>query len=355
MLTIVRKRLEAFDPDKYVWVGRELVRRVQGAALLQQIGPRGYANAFAAAAPSWTPPYDRAWIVRRIVINNLSANDNWQVLVAGREIMRFRMLTTGNQRQLFIPTAGTAFNPPFFDWVRNALGIDPSIAVPVGMPIQVQSVGGATADVELEYREVTPDEAANWPINNYLKNVFFLPIIHYLAAAQSAAGAVQFDTQVAPPWIPAIHNGAAIPVNWKFELLALFHEGMGVNTFSGSANHQSTTQDVHYIKDSVQLFSRVGVSPAQTALHGPPDFGSAAAAGSANTVFGQRSAVFPPFQLANDKPDSTFDTPLVLLGGNTLQMLLDIQGDLTGSASYANDLHMWFARVTTPAGMDGQL
>ncbi|MEO7002002.1 MAG: peptidoglycan bridge formation glycyltransferase FemA/FemB family protein [Ktedonobacterales bacterium] len=119
--------------------------------LLQQIGPRGYLNALAAATLAYQPPFDRAGIVRTVLISNMSGADTWTITVAGRELMRFRMLTTDNQRLLLPAAAAGAQKPNFFDYCRRALGIDPSIPVPLGMTLTVASVGGATADIQIEF------------------------------------------------------------------------------------------------------------------------------------------------------------------------------------------------------------
>ncbi len=319
-----------------------------------EIGPRVYQDALAAAVLNYTAPNDRGAFIRRIVVQNPSANDNWQVIVGGRELLRFRILTTGNQRLLFIPTAGAtgtsqAYRPNFFDWCRNVLGLDPKIPVPLGMTLTVQSVGGATADIIVEGVEVDRGDADAIGINHYKGNVFVAPIYWNLAAGQAGnpIGNVQYDTQVSPPWIPALFNNANIPAGWLVELLALFDEGGGVNTFSGAANHQSTTVREQVFKNQTQLLTRTS--------HGPTNQGSASAAGSANTVVGQRSAVFPPFEQSSDNPDSVLDIPLRIGAGESMQLLREYAGDGTGTASYANFLKVAIARITVPSASSGSL
>lgn len=323
-------------------------------ALKTQIGPRVYQDALAAAVLNYSPPADRAALIRRIVIQNPSANDNWQVIVGGRELMRIRVLTTGNQRALFIPTAGStgssqAYRPNFFDWCRFVLGIDPSVPVPLGLTMTIQSVGGATADIIVEGKEVDRADADAIGLNHYQGNVFIIPIQWFLAAAFSGAagGVVQLDTQVAPPWVPALFSNTPLPASWKVELLALFLEGGGINTFSGAANHQSTTRTLQMFKNQTQLLTRTG--------HGAPNQGSASAAGSANTVIGQRSGMFPPFEQSGDNQDSVLETPIQVVQGETLQLLHELTGDGTGGASYANFLQMAVARVTVPQASAGSL
>lgn len=321
--------------------------------LRTEVGPRVYNQGLAVATLSTQPVFDRAAIVRRVDITNESATDDWQLIVGQREIMRVRHATVGMQRPLHVvhsavleTTIGVKQAFGFFGYVNEMLKLDASIPVPLGMTLVVQSVGGATADIDVEFREVDPGDATAWPTNHYQKNVFILPIQWRLNASQTTAAVVQLDTQTAPPYVPALFSNTPIPVGWKVELLALFLESAGVNTFSGAANHQSAIQDEHFFLDQRQIFTRIG--------HGIPNQGQASAAGSANTVIGQRSGFFPPIEQVQEYHSNILDTPIVLGGGETLQILHDIVGDLTGGASYANVLLMAIARVTVPGAAFGQ-
>lgn len=311
--------------------------------ILTDVGGYVYAQAEAAATLTITPLFDRAAIVRRINLANPSAADNWTVNVGGRELMRFRELTVGNQHLLRVSDASAAPKMDFWEFCRNALGIDPSVPVPNGQSLIFSSVGGATGDIDIEFEEVSVADGNVRGLNHYLGNVFLAPIYWLLNASQSLPAAVQFDTQVSPAWFPAIFSNVGLPVNWKVELLSLFLEGMGVNTFSGAANHQSSTRDVRALRDGVQMYTRASL--------GLPDRGSDSAAGSANTVFGQRSGIYRPFELQMPSDDPKPPLPLVLSGGDVLQLFLDLIGDLTGGASYANALQCAIARVTVPVGV----
>lgn len=314
--------------------------------LRTEVGPRVYNQGLAVATLSTQPVFDRAAIVRRVNISNESSPDDWQLIVGQREIMRHRHLLVGNQRMFRVADSDQRPKLDFWEYCVAALGLDPSIPIPLGMTLVVQSVGGATADIDVEFREVDPGDANAWPTNHYQKNVFILPVQWRLNAGQANAAVVQLDTQTAPPYIPALFSNTPIPVGWKVEILALFLEGMGVNTFSGAANHQSTTQELRAFLDQRQIFTRVGA--------GIPDQGAASAGGSANTVFGQRSGIFRPFELQLPTPDGVLDTPIVLGGGETLQLLVNLTGDLTGTASYANCLFSAICRVTVPGAAFGQ-
>ena len=321
--------------------------------LRTEVGPRVYNQGFSVATLSTQPVFDRAAIIRTIDISNESAADDWQVIVGQREIMRVRHAAVGNQRpfhpivnDILSATRGAKQAWNLWDYVHDVLGLDASIPVPLGMTLVVQSVGGATGDIAVEFKEVDPGDAIAFPTNHYQKNVFILPIQWRLNASQAAAAIVQLDTQTAPPYVPALFSNTPIPVGWKVELLALFAESAGVNTFSGAANHQSTLQDIHVFLDQRQIFTRIG--------HGIPNQGQASAAGSANTVFGQRSGMFPPIEQVMSDWRNVLDTPIVLGGGETLQLLYDLVGDLTGGASYANVLLMAIARVTVPGAAFGQ-
>lgn len=310
--------------------------------ILTDVGGYVYAQAEAAATLTITPLFDRAAFVRRINLSNPSAADNWTVNVGGRELMRFRELTVGNQNLLRVSDPSTAPKMDFWEYCRNVLGIDPSIPVPNGQSLIFSSVGGATGDIDIEFEEVSIPDANVRGLNHYLGNVFLAPIAWFLNAAQSAPAAVQFDTQVSPVWYPPIFSGVGLPVNWKIELLSLFLEGSGVNTFSGAANHQSSTRDVRVTRDGVAMFTRASL--------GLPNRGNDSAAGSANTVFGQRSGIYRPFALQMPSDDPKPPLPLTLNGGDVLQLFIDLIGDLTGAASYANALQAAIARITVPVG-----
>lgn len=335
------------DPDRYALFGRELVRRVSGAAVLQQVGPRVYVNGFGVATLSFTPANDRAAKLRRLFVNGVSAADNWTITVGGREIARFRHLTTDNSATFKGADTAKTGKANFMSFCRDNLGIDPSFPVPNGMTITVASVGGATADILMELVEVTVDEGSFVGLNHYMGTDFLIPITTFLNASQTAVGVVQDDTQVAPPWVPSIIAAAALPVNWSLDLLGLFCDGVSNNSFSGAANHVGRTQDLHVLKNGTQLFTRSG--------HGPSKTPVAAAAGSANIVTTPIDLQFPPFELVDDPSDNLFDPPITLRGGDVFQVLEDLQGDLTGGEIFARAMNVWLARVKVPQPVLGQL
>lgn len=347
-VVFARRSADHPDPDRWVLFGDRLTRRVGGGAVLQQVGPRVYTNGFGVATLSFTPLFDRAAKIRRIYINNVSAADNWTITVGGREIMRVRHLTTDNSAVLKGADTVKTGKANFFSFCRDNLGIDPSIPVPLGMTITVASVGGATADILIEAVEVTVDEGAMIGLNHYMGVDFLIPIATFLAASQAAVGAVQDDTQVAPPWVPAIFSSAPLPVNWAIDLIALFCDGVSNNSFSGAANHVGQTRNLVVVKNGTQLFTRVGNG-------GPSKVPVAAAAGSANIVTTPMDLQFPPFELVDDESDNTFDPPLTLRGGDAFQILENLQGDLTGGEIFARSLNVWIARVRVPQPVAGQL
>lgn len=312
--------------------------------LLPDIGGFGYDQALAVATRTFTPLFDRAAVARRINISNPSAADNWTISVGGRVLATFRELALGigNQHLLRVSDSDVRPKLDFWEYCRNTLGIDASIPIPNGQGITVASVGGATADINVEYLETDVPSQNVKGLQHYLGNVFLIPITWYLNASQSLPGAFQVDTQVSPAWVPPIFSAVGLPVNWKVEILSLFLEGMGVNTFSGAANHQSVTQDVRVFRDNVQMFTRQGL--------GIPNEGSASAAGSANTVFGQRSGIFRPFELQSFTDDGVLPAPIVLNGGDVMQLFIELTGDLTGGAAYANAMIVGICRVTVPVG-----
>lgn len=308
--------------------------------LKTDVGGAIFPFGLATASLSISPLNDRALVVKRINITNVSASDNWTVSVGQRVLMTFRILTTGTQQLLAISDGSAFSHMDWWEYCRDVLNQPADIPLPNGLTMVIASAGGATADISVEALEVDIASANVVGINHYAGTEFLIPVYHYLNASVSAIGAVQCDTQIAPAWVPPIFGNAALPVNWTVKLLCLWLEGAGVNTFSGAANHQSTTQDLRVFRNQVQMFTRQG--------NGIPNIGKASAAGSANTVLGQRSGIYPPFMLSLPDDDSILDAPITLTGGDSFQLLQEIIGDVTGGASYANAMIVWAARVSVP-------
>lgn len=308
------------------------------------VGGQVYQYTVGGASQTVTPLGDRAMLLKRINLSNPSAKDNWTLNIGGRDIAVFRHSTVGNQQLLQSAPPGSAPNTDFFTYCRNFLKTPVTFPIPLGLSAKLSSVGGATADVDMEMVEVDASDASALALNHFLGKHFLIPISWYLNASQSAAalGAVGMDTQVAPSWFPAIYAGAQIPAGWQITLLALFTEGVGVNTFSGAANHQSTTQTVRVSKNGTPLFSRTTT--------GIPNRGKASAAGSANTVFGQQSGVFPPIVLGSFDDENVLPVPIVLRQGDNMVVQTELQGDGTGGASYVDGLVTAICDVVLPSG-----
>lgn len=300
-----------------------------------EAGGRVYALGTAVATLSFTPLFDRAARVTNIKITNPSAADNWTVVCAGREIMRVRILTVGGQQPFGVQTqyAGSAPGNLFdssnlFYLARRRLNTEMSIPVRNGMTLTVASVGGATANVFIEAEEVDPGDLNAQMINHDQGNEFVVPIFLYVNAAVSAIGNAVIDTQVSPPWVPNIVNNAEFPPGWRMTVLQAFLEGGGVNTFSGAANHQSTTSYLALTKNGQAMFTR--------SVQGIPLIGEPSAAGSANTTIATSLTPLPSIQNTLDDTGYAFDPPLTFNPGDVPLWALNIAGDVTGGASYVN-------------------
>src|SRR5437867_1505196 len=95
-----------------------------------EAGPRLYLRGAAVATLTFTPLFDRAAIVTDIRITAPSANDTWTVTVGGREIMRFRILTVGNQQLPYRQFLTSLRARSFFDWCKKVLG------QPIDVPVR---------------------------------------------------------------------------------------------------------------------------------------------------------------------------------------------------------------------------
>ena len=301
-------------------------------------GPFLYQFGKGVATLTFSPIVDRGALVRRISITAPSATDTWVVTSKAKEIMRFRIRTTGNQNLLRGDDQATMPHDTFFDWARWLLNMDPSIAVPLGQSLVVSSVGGATANILVEFEEHDTSDLGSAMLNHPDGHEWLIPITTFKAAAIAAIGVTADDTQIAPGWLPPFLIGTVGNSAWRIQLLALFMEGVGVNTFSGAANHQSTTNTKQLTLNSRLLNSRSTL--------GIPNLGAASAAGSANTVFGQTMALQNPFERSGGGYENLFNQPIVIGNGDTFQVSEEIVGDVTGGADYSGAMGVFIARVS---------
>ena len=303
-----------------------------------ELGPFLYAYNTGVATLSFSPAADRGALVRRIAITQPSATDNWTVTVEGKQIFNFRVRSTGSQNAVREDDQVSIFHSNFFDFCRRFLGLDPSVPVPLGQTITIASVGGATASILIEYEEHDNSDLTPALLNHPVGTEWLIPVYTYLNATVNAVGIIADDTQVGPSWLPPFFIGTMLTSAWKIEILAAFFQGLGVNTFSGAANHQSATKAKHLFKNGVDLFGR-------TIPAGIPNVGLGSAAGSANTVFGQLLSIYSSFERTADLFDNVLPSPVQLVNGDTPSVREEITGDVTGGASYEPELGLWIARV----------
>lgn len=308
-----------------------------------ELGPFLYAYGVGVATLSMSPVADRSAIVKQIGITAPSATDNWVVSVEGKPIMVFRVRATGTQNIVRDDDQSTTFHSDFFNYCRRWLGQAADVPVPNGQTVTVASVGGATADIQIQFEERDNSDIGPGMLNHPTGTEWLIPVYTYLNAAVAAVGIISDDTQVSPSWLPPFMIGTMCTSAWKLNILAAFFQGLGVNTFSGAANHQSTTRAKHIVKNGVDLFGRS--TPA-----GIPNVGAASAAGSANTVFGQALSSFQSFERTPDLGDSLFNLPIVIQNGDTFNVREEITGDVTGGASYEPELGVWIVRVSQLQG-----
>lgn len=296
---------------------------------LKTIGPYGAAKALAAATLSFAPVADRAAIIHRILLTGVSASDTWVVQCDGQELARFLERTTGNQQLLGSKTVNYPKNFDIFRYLQALDQTEISYPVPQGTTWTITSVGGATANILIEYTEHLPAEINPSMPNHPHGNRKILPVYAYVAAAVTVAGDKVFDTEVKPNFIPTLFTDSKFPPGWRASVNALFLQGEGVNTFSGAANHQSVTDHLYVENGGQRLFNR-------TAADGIPCVGSASAAGSANIVRESDLNLIPPFQELSPWQVQQNDPDLLYIPGSTFIYRLNITGDVTGGADYSD-------------------
>lgn len=278
---------------------------------------------------TFTPQEPYAAKVWRIFATGVSANDNWVLTNNGREVARFRLQTVGNQNLLGNSDASTPKVFDFMSYMAEVLGRPFSYPVMQGGTLELKSVGGATADVLIQYEECAPAELNPNDINHPQSNHFIVPFYAYRNASVTASAEVDFDTEVKPSWMPSLFIETALVAGWDMTILALFAEGAGVNTFSGSADHQSVTDHLYLIRGGQRMFNR-------DTTEGLALLGVASAAGSANTVYGSRLSTLRAFQLQRPEQVDMFDTPLQVRTGEAWEWGLGFNsGSFTGGADYS--------------------
>lgn len=311
---------------------------------LNEVGPVVYDESLAVASRALSPLPDRALIVRDILIDNVSASDTWIVNTSGKELARFDIRTTGNQQPLSSAFTNYPKSNDIFE-VYNSTQQDNLIyPVPQGMTITVSSVGGATADITYSYQEVNNNEITPGMMNHPRGTRMVTPLVGFKSAAITVNGENVFDTQIGPNWFPNLFVDNSIPSNWVVRVLMMFLEGAGVNTFSGSANHKSTTKSLNVYRNGQQLFSR-------TDQGGIPLIGAASANGSANVVIGTELTPFPAFQQSDAFDWELLPLPLNFNEGTNYRFRLNVTGDVTGGADYSGARMMFLCDILTPGGV----
>lgn len=309
---------------------------------LLQIGPRGYSASSAVATKSFTPLFDRAAHVTDVRITAPSASDQWTFSVGGKELFRTLVFATGYQNVMGNTVTLGIDNRSWLPFISDMLGRMITVPVPQGQTLTVASVGGATADIAIEYKEVSPADIQPSMPNHYQGNESYHPVVQYINAAQAAAGIVPMDTQIASIWVPKMLAATPIPVNWRLDILAMYTQPLSINTYSGAANHVSGTQEIQGKWNGQVLFTRDET--------GIPDIAQAAAAGSANSVILPALSRYNPFQLMPIGNNQELDPAITLNGGDNFELDVVTAGDFTGNPSYALPLVLMIVHVVGSVG-----
>jgi hypothetical protein len=316
---------------------------------LTQIGPRGYEKSIAQTNLSYTPLSDRAAKVTSVRITKPSATDTWNVITASKTVAQLRVDTLGNQQVTGAPSASYAKNRDFYMWAEHVIGKPVMYPVPNGQTFQVQSVGGATADVMIEFEECSSGDIQTSMMNHPEGKKFRMPIWAYTNANILAAGETAFDTQISPAFVPPLFIGKQIQAGYEATVYGIWAEGGGRNTFSGAADHQSITDHLYAQINNQRLFTRVPYvdgGGTSISLDGAPAVGTASAAGSANSVFGDDLERYPAFQrfITDNEP---LISPGIHLGpGVTSTWGFGYTGSFTGGASYSSNYLLALCDVT---------
>lgn len=299
------------------------------AGRLYDIGPRGFKNATAAATVSFTPLSDREAYVTGIRITAPSAVDTWNVTVGGRTIVSFRVDTVGNQQLNGAVTNSVPKDWDIFQWHKHNYNCMLTYPVPWGQTLTCASAGGATADLAVEFMEVAKGTIQKNDGNHYEGNYFRLPIWAVPPSSTTTVGENTFSSQINAPFVPNVFTNVQVQAGYVVDILALWGEGAGRNTYSGSADHQSITNWIFAIINGQRYFTR-------DVPQGIPLVGTASATGSANTVYNSDSARYPAFQQMQNELEGMLDHPILIGPGTTSNWGIDTSGSQTGGADYSH-------------------
>jgi hypothetical protein len=312
-----------------------------------EIGGRGYVQGRATGSLSYTPLFDRAGRVTDIRMGLSDDPETIVVSVAGKEIMRVPQANVGGQNAFGNPSPVLAGGPlasalphSLFTMLRRRWGIDMSFPVPNGLTFDMRALSGADMDYMIEFQEVDSGDINASQLNHPQSNEVLIPIFGFRAADISSTAPAAFDTQIAPPWVPQLFTGAEFPPGFTATIIAMFTEGVGVNTGDGTPDVLSNTSYIKVTRNGQQMFTRNG--------NGIPNVGLDAAAGSANTVFGQQFAAFPPISQWGFEEGGALDPPFVYHPGDTVLWEHVVAGDPTDGADYSGAVVVLIAKVTRP-------
>jgi len=125
---------------------------------LLQIGPTGYEKVTAAASLTFQPYSDRAAYVTGVRITKPSANDTWILSTSSKQVTQLQVDTVGNQQLTGNPSASSPANRDIYTWAEQVIKKPITYPVPNGQPFNVASLGVATADIAIEWEEVSKED-----------------------------------------------------------------------------------------------------------------------------------------------------------------------------------------------------
>lgn len=301
-------------------------------------GPRIHKNGTAVATLSLTPQQPYSAVVHRVLIDKVSATDTWTFTAGGQELFTVRIDTAGHQQLLSAATGAFPSDNDLFAFCENVLEDLLAIVVVTGQTLTVASAGGATADISIVYEEFPQGAVNGVGVNSAGGNSYYAAVYGYIAGATTVVGENLLSGQYGLSFIPQFMKGGVFPQGWEVDIVGMFLEGAGVNTFSGAADHRSVTDHLAIVKNGQRLFTR-------DATGGIPLVGTAAAAGSANAVYGADYTPYPAFQDADPMNWKRLDPPLTLRPGDNVNFYLGTTGDQTGGADYSHALQVFLCKI----------
>lgn len=197
---------------------------------LFDVGNRVYVQDTGVATLGFTPYTDRAAKVTRVSVTNPSAPDVWTFDVGGAKVASFLDPLDVTQRLLGADFSDLPNARDIFSWHEQAYGKMLEYPVPNGQLFTVSSVNGATADICIEYMEVSSSDV-NAQMENFPRGKNFCTVYTaFVAASTTEAAETNFNAESHIQGFPNLFSGTPGQTGYDCKIKALWPQSGTVSS-----------------------------------------------------------------------------------------------------------------------------